>query len=673
MSPSPDREPSTSTTWSLSIIYLHHLVPVSLEDVDLLCMECGTKATEFSSHYPSFVSCLLCPYTTFCSCAYASHMIICFELECMQCDFVSLTGDKMAEHLVLNPGHDIACRPRTALKEPDIEFSLQGGTQQKPSPPDTTITPDPVNPSWTRVAGSDLDTLKYIRVGRFKQDKGPRHALPKSADAMEYFLLAYPESLLELIAKETNAHVKTCQYLGMPSPQWTLLSVPELKAFLGLVILMGVHGLPDISQYWSLTQHDRHTFDQAMSLRRFKQIATNIRMGSLVTDEYRGGGNPKDGLHILRPMLDILGQAMWKAYRPNCNLTIDRTLLPALEDQAGHRMLTYRQTLPEIWLLCDSKSGYCHRLSIHTRESGEHETVGLQVVPRLMEGLEGMNHRLYLANSLASPRLMRQLLKQGIYASSSFPILSPVLPMQLWQEGNLTIAGHYLQWQSGPLLATRWRDAKEMGCLCTNSFPGRVDTVWRRSQTQAGKLDPLERPMAFRLLQENMRGVDICKQLLACNPLGGVPQDCHWRSLFWFLLNLSVVNSFIVLRESRKSNPPAWVQSGLFSQLNFRRRLGTQLAQCYHRPPETQDPASGGEGERETVAGETVARETLDPLKEMHRMTKISLCTKRCWNCNLKHIRHETAYGCPVCKANLCNKASCFWEFHGLCPLTKGK
>ena len=30
----------------------------------------------------------------------------------MQCDFVSLTGDKMAKHLVLNPGHvSSTCRP----------------------------------------------------------------------------------------------------------------------------------------------------------------------------------------------------------------------------------------------------------------------------------------------------------------------------------------------------------------------------------------------------------------------------------------------------------------------------------------------------------------------------------------------------------------------------------
>jgi len=530
------------------------------------------------------------------------------------------------------------------LEEPDIEFSSQVGTQQNPLPPATTSTATTTPDPWTRVTEEDMASGWSLQLSDFKKDRGPHNTPPKSADAMEYFLLAYPESLLQLIAKETNAHVKTCRYLGTPSPRWTPLSVPELKAFLGLVILMGVHGLPDMSEHWSLSQPDCGTFDRAMSLRRFKQIASNIRMGSLVTDKYRAGGDPGDTMHILRPMLDILSHAMWAGYPHKCSLTVDCTLLPALEDGEGRRVITHHQTLAEIWLLCDSKTGYCHRLSIHTKEGMEHGAVGLEVVPRMMKGLEGKNHRLYLANSLASPRLMRQLLSQGIYASSSFPMLSPVLPQSLWQDGNLTAAGHYLQWQCGPLLATRWRDAKEMCCLCTNSCPGGPDKVWRRSQTQAGMLKAMDRPMAFRLLQENMRGVDICKQLLACNPLGGVPQDRHWRSLFWFLLNLSVVNSFIALREGRKGNPPDWVHAGLFTQLNFRRRLGTQLAGCYSRPPEAPDPAGGGEGEGE---GETAAGDL--------------------------NIRHESVYSCAGCKANLCSQSSCFWEVHGLSPLTTGR
>uniref|UniRef100_A0A667ZXP7 C2H2-type domain-containing protein n=1 Tax=Myripristis murdjan TaxID=586833 RepID=A0A667ZXP7_9TELE len=41
----------------------------------LLCLECGTDASDFSSHYPTHVHCLLCSYSSCCSRAYAAHMI----------------------------------------------------------------------------------------------------------------------------------------------------------------------------------------------------------------------------------------------------------------------------------------------------------------------------------------------------------------------------------------------------------------------------------------------------------------------------------------------------------------------------------------------------------------------------------------------------------------------
>ena len=495
------------------------------------------------------------------------------------------------------------------------------------------------------------------------ESSGPHHNLTKNSDAIDFFNLLFPAALVELITNETNAHVKTCQFLGSFYPKWVPVTTHEIKGFIGLVVLMGIQNLPDPSHYWSWSHYDNsYTFYRAMSFKRFKQIAANIRMGSFAIDEYRGTNNPSDSLHIFRPMLDILGGAMWNTYRPNCSLTIDRALLPSLEEESG-QVKGNPKTQPQVWLLCDSKSGYCHRFFIQVGEKAGKEP-GFTVVPGLVKGLEDKRHQLYLANSLTSVPLMQKLLNKGIYASSSFPPPNPILPRELWEEGQVEKPGDFLQRQCGSLLATRWRDTKEMGCLSTNASPGEPDTVWRRSQTKVGGLDPINRPMAFRLLQENMRGVDICKQLLACNPLGGIPQDRHWRGLFWFLINLCIVNAFIVLRESRKENPPAWVQDGLFTQVNFRKRLGNQLAKCAQKYFETVEIASS-RGMRMEVAEKVV--------KQRHRMVKISAISKRCKNCNLKNIRHESVNGCFICRANLCKHPSCFWEYHGLSPLNKGQ
>ncbi|XP_044062675.1 uncharacterized protein pogzb isoform X3 [Siniperca chuatsi] len=650
----------------------------------LVCLECGTDASDFSAHYPTHVHCLLCPYSSCCSRAYAAHMIhhhvprpkdkaaplhrlpppCVFLLQCSHCDFSPQAADQMAEHLLTNPEHHSAtCRPRTYI-EPDIQF-CHNEDQHSSKEKEPVQNKDLPDPSW-RSAGcwklpAESDSTESTIVS-FMQSSGPRHYLSKNSDAIDFFNLLFPAALVELITNETNAHAKTCQFLGSCYPDWVPVTTHEIKGFIGLVVLMGIQNLPDPSHYWSWSHYDNsYTFYRAMSFKRFKQIAANLRMGSFATDEYRGTCNPSDSLHIFRPMLDILGGAMWNAYQPNCCLAIDRALLPSLEEESCHAKGNPK-TQPQVWLLCDSKSGYCHRFFIQVGEEVGQEP-GFTVVPDLVKGLEDKHHQLYLASSLTSVPLMQKLLDQGIYASSSFPPLNPILPRELWEEGQLEKPGDFLQRQFGPLLATRWRDTKEMGCLSTNAAPGERDTVWRRSQTKVGGLDPIDRPMAFRLLQENMRGVDICKQLLACNPLGGIPQDRHWRSLFWFLVNLSIVNAFIVLRESRKENPPAWVQDGLFTQVNFRKRLGNQLAKCAQKYFETMEIASS-RGMRVEVVDE--------PAKQRHRMVKISGISKRCKNCNLKNIRHESVYGCIVCKANLCKQPCCFWEFHGLSPLNKG-
>lgn len=521
------------------------------------------------------------------------------------------------------------------------------------------------DPSWRsadcwRVPGNSDSNESSIFP--FQQSTGPCHQLSKNSDAIDFFNLLFPAALIELITSETNTHVKTSHFLGSSFPDWVPVTTNEIKGFLGLVILMGIQNLPDISHYWSWTHYDNsYTFYRTMSLKRFKQISANICMGSLTTDEYLGTNKTTDSLHIFRPMLEILGGAVWNTYQPNCSLAIDRALLPSLEEQS--HIKENPKTQPQVWLLCDSKSGYCHRLFIQVGVKLGQEP-GFTVVPALVKGLEGKHHHLYLANSLTSVPLMQKLLDQGIYTSSSFPQFSPILPRELWDDNQLQKPGDFLQKQFGPLLLTRWRDIKEMGCLSTNAGPGKQDTVWRRSQTKAGGLDPIDRPLAFRFLQENMRGVDICKQLLACNPLGGIPQDRHWRNLFWFLVNLSIVNAFIVLRESRKDNPPPWVQDGLFTQVIFRKRLGNQLAKCAQKYFENVEMARSRTTKTEVVE---------EPVKERHRMAKITSFSKRCKNCNFKNLRHESVYGCIICQVNLCKEPSCFWEYHGLSPLNKGQ
>ncbi|XP_042295646.1 pogo transposable element with ZNF domain isoform X2 [Sceloporus undulatus] len=92
------------------------------------CLECSFEIPDFPNHFPTYVHCSLCRYSTCCSRAYANHMInnhvprkspkylalfknytACgVRLACSACVFATSEGDAMAKHLVFNPSHEFS-------------------------------------------------------------------------------------------------------------------------------------------------------------------------------------------------------------------------------------------------------------------------------------------------------------------------------------------------------------------------------------------------------------------------------------------------------------------------------------------------------------------------------------------------------------------------------------
>uniref|UniRef100_A0A8D0GD24 Pogo transposable element derived with ZNF domain n=1 Tax=Sphenodon punctatus TaxID=8508 RepID=A0A8D0GD24_SPHPU len=92
------------------------------------CLECSFEIPDFPNHFPTYVHCSLCRYSTCCSRAYANHMInnhvprkspkylalfknytSCgVRLACSSCRFARSDGDAMAKHLVFNPSHEFS-------------------------------------------------------------------------------------------------------------------------------------------------------------------------------------------------------------------------------------------------------------------------------------------------------------------------------------------------------------------------------------------------------------------------------------------------------------------------------------------------------------------------------------------------------------------------------------
>ncbi|XP_073728435.1 pogo transposable element with ZNF domain isoform X3 [Misgurnus anguillicaudatus] len=642
------------------------------------CVECTFEITDFANHYPTYVHCSLCFYSTCCSRAYANHMINShvpgrmakalkrsppsgWKLSCADCDYTTPQGNLMAKHLVKFPDHSACIFTQRECLETDIEF-CQVEEEEVEGPQGVEDSDVGTQPDWLSMEHWSVPGDEET-VPEFTESCGPLHSIPKTSDVLDYFQLVFPDVIFDHIVYETNSYASYCSSFGNGDPTWCPLVRDELKGFFGLCILMGLDGLADPETYWSSDYRSgsfcyktSELFHWTMSYARFKQISVHIRMSSMIVEKDK---QSVDKLHFFEPVLSVLQTSMQKAYGPNKCLTIDQAFLPSHDK--GIKREKSENSQPKIWLLCDSKSGYCHKLLISTQQD-KRKDLGKSVVPHLIEGLQGKHHHIFLSSSLASVPLMQELYEAGIYCSTSVLPHSPILPTEFWDLPALDDPGDFQQFKHPPLLVTRWKDSKQLVCLSTNAEARQPDKVWRRS-AQIGDLVSIERPLAFKLLQDNMRGVDICNQLLTCNQLGGLVLDTNWRRLFWFLVNLSVINSFIVLREMRKDTPPLWLPGGHFSQAIYRKRLGCKLARFGERY--ARQNQNFGSTSQPSIKQEikTENLETQEGIR--HQLAKISRKTRRCKLCSIMNLRRESVYGCTECLVNLCKRPSCFWNYHG--------
>jgi hypothetical protein len=95
---------------------------------------------------------------------------------------------------------------------------------------------------------------KKLNTYTLTKNAGSQFHLLPDAESMDYFSLFFNDQLLNNV--ETNKYVRrkiSELWLNQRSnfSRWSDVSVPEMKAFLGLIINIGLMPLPDIKEHWS--------------------------------------------------------------------------------------------------------------------------------------------------------------------------------------------------------------------------------------------------------------------------------------------------------------------------------------------------------------------------------------------------------------------------------------
>lgn len=163
--------------------------------------------------------------------------------------------------------------------------------------------------------------------------------------------------VIELLVTETNRYA-----MQNRSKNWIDITAVEMKAFIGCLIVMGIHQLPALKHYWSSDPFLRvDAVASVMTANRFKKIVENMHCNDNETQPPKSSAN-FDKLHKVKPLVELLNIKSRSIYKPSGVVCVDESMIPF---KGRYTLKQYMPNKPvkwgyKVWCLCDSYTGQLH-------------------------------------------------------------------------------------------------------------------------------------------------------------------------------------------------------------------------------------------------------------------------------------------------------------------------
>ena len=270
------------------------------------------------------------------------------------------------------------------------------------------------------------------------------------------------------------------------------------------------------------------------------------------------------------------------------------------------------------------------------------------VVKKLVNDIQGKGHHVYMDNFFTSPTLFNDLRKNGLGACGTLRPNRRGVPSGIKEKVRKGERKAFKLDES--MLAIKWMDKRPVIMLTTIHNNDIISTE-RRSRKAEGGIEKVEKPVAVAEYNKFMGGVDTADQFLSY--YGFSHRTVRWwRRAFFFLLDMAVVNSYIIYTQKCTS-------SRRFTHEQFIIQLATDLLAA----ADVALPALS-----------TAHHRSLHPiarLTERHFPTTIGMsdtgrhmqqdcavCSKR-----KERGRKTTTYKCRECNLAMC-MVPCFELYH---------
>ena len=485
---------------------------------------------------------------------------------------------------------------------------------------------------------------------------------------LEFFRLFLTHQVIGAVVAHTNTYARikagtknyNLGYLNRDG-SWSDTSNAEIERFIALLIYFGLVKVSgDIRKYWS-TKSVYHGLWARKILSR---------------DRYRA---LSAFLHVVDPTNEIPGEKLRKViefvasfkerckilYQPFQKLAVDERMVKS-KHRSGIKQSMKDKPIKQglkLWVLADSANGYTVDFNIYigkdaTKESSEHG-LSYDVVMELMQPFLNQGYHLYLDNFYTSPQLVKDLFECGTHSTGTVKVNRKDFPKCLTdvEKWAKTAKRGDVRWvRRSHILALQWIDCKPVSILTTLYSANDHVSCKRKVKKRGGSISKasVPQPLAIHEYNQFMNGVDRSDQMLAYY---SVKRKCYkwWKTLFFHLVDIAVVNSFLLFQNYRIQQPDVegLRRSASYAVIDFREALVRQILDWeeYDDPP-VYEKSTPGQSQFDVV-----------------HMPEVSEYRRACVVCSREgrgQLRVKTYCSAPQCQKflHLQSDLNCFKTWH---------
>ncbi|XP_071057565.1 piggyBac transposable element-derived protein 4-like [Onthophagus taurus] len=489
----------------------------------------------------------------------------------------------------------------------------------------------------------------------FDEDDGPQNEAKEKTEPIDIFELFFPIEFVETIVEQTNLYAQQKRAsLGMVFPlrsrmnEWKNVTAEEIYVVFGFYMLMGIIQKPTIRSYFSKKDIiGTPIFNKIMTLDRFELITNFLHfVGNDTINAFEG---PKK-LFKIYPIIKHLNNVFQKYYLLGRNISVDESLT------LWKGILSFKQFIPlksaqfgiKTYELCESTTGYLWKFIVYTGKDCEFTSPLItqnmmktcKIVLQLVEPLLHNGHTLWMDNFYNSVELAKQLKTWGTDCVGTLRLnrknTPPIIKKTKLQKGEI-IAKH-----CEAITILKWMDKKPVTMISTHHGQETGCIIKRNRE--------VSKPVSVIDYNKNMGGVDLKDQMLEGYLLERKKMHKWYIKLFRKLLNVSILNSFIIYKRNKQQK---------VDHLKFRVQLVEQIFAKYVNEVQRKVPCRHSQDKNVSRLTDRHFIEKIPPTQQKAKPQK------RCVVCYKRGRRKETIYWCPDCEAGLCLE-SCFKIYHTL-------